>query len=208
GNKIGVNDQQMASGQVGFLNCPPMICKGDLSLEVEYLASAFRSLLDLIPPYFGWLVVALACLALPLSNERTRAPIRFLALCSLAMTLAFIVISKDIPPRYLSFIAAQIVILAAHGWVMIMERLRHRVFHPLRFATGRVAKHSVSVAATLLITFQPMGNVIALTHNIAQSQLANLDSQGYRTNDASGGGVREAALAMLSAEKNSPLPRD
>ncbi|MBI5713531.1 MAG: hypothetical protein HZC38_08945, partial [Chloroflexi bacterium] len=206
GNKIGVNDQQMASGQVGFLNCPPVICKGDLSLEVEYLASAFRSLLDLIPPYFGWLIIALACLALPLSNERTRAPIRFLALCSLAMTLAFIVISKDIPPRYLSFIAAQIVILAAHGWVMIMERLRHRVFHPLRFATGRVAKHSVSVAATLLITFQPMGNVIALTHNIAQSQLANLDSQGYRTNDASGGGVREAALAMLSVEKNSPLP--
>ena len=65
GNKIGVNDQQMASGQVGFLSCPPLICKGDLRLEIEYLASALRSLLELVPPYFGWLVVIVACLALP-----------------------------------------------------------------------------------------------------------------------------------------------
>jgi hypothetical protein len=196
----------MASGQVGFLNCPPVICKGDLGLEVEYLLSAFRSLLDLIPPYFGWLVVALACLALPLSSARTRAPIRFLALCSLVMSLTFIAISKDIPPRYMSFIAAQIVILAAHGWVMMMDKIRHRVFRNAPRSEAEWVKHAVSVAATLLITFQPMGNLIALTHNITQAQLANLDAQGYRTNDASGGGVREAALALLNAEKESPLP--
>ena len=194
GNKIGVNDQQMASGQVGFLNCPPVICKGDLSLEMEYLASAFRSLIDLIPPYFGWLIVALACAALPLSHAR--APIRFLALCSLAMSLTFIVISKDIPPRYMSFIAAQIVILAAHGWVMMMDRFGH----------SALTRAAITVLPTLFITLQPMGNLVALTHNIAQAQLANLDSQGYRTNDASGGGVREAALAMLNVEKESPLP--
>ncbi|MEK7439522.1 MAG: glycosyltransferase family 39 protein [Chloroflexota bacterium] len=196
GNKIGVNDQQMASGQVGFLSCPPLICKGDLRLEIEYLASALRSLLELVPPYFGWLVVIVACLALPLSNERTRAPIRFLALCSLAMSLTFIAISKDIPPRYMSFIAAQIVILAAHGWVMMMDR----------FGRSALTRAAITVLPTLLITFQPVGNVIALTHNIAQAQLANLDSQGYLTNDASGGGVRKAALAMLNAEKESPLP--
>ncbi len=196
GNKIGVNDQQMASGQVGFLSCPPLICKGDLSLEIEYLLSAFRSLLDLIPPYFGWLIVALACLALPLSNERTRSPIRFLVLCSLAMTITFIAISKDIPPRYMSFIAAQIVILAAHSWMMILNR----------FGRSTMARIVITVLPTLIITFQPMGNLIALTNNIEKAQLANLDSQGYRTNDASGGGVREAALAMLSAEKDSLLP--
>lgn len=187
-SRLGYDDQKLAGQQIGFVGCPPLVCRGDLAAQTDNLQRAFRTLLDLVQPYFGWPIILLACLAWPLSTGRQRKQIGWLAPGASGMLAAFVAIARDIPPRYIAFMAAPVVVLGAHGLVT---------------AAGR----SRSVAYLFVIAcLWPMSNTAAIVFNPTRADLPNLDRQQYVTQDSSGGGFREAAGAVLRREAASAVP--
>jgi len=191
-SRLGYDDQKLAGQQIGFVGCPPLLCRGDAAAQIDNLQRALRTLADLVQPYFGWPIIAFACLAWPLSPDQHRKKTAWLSLSAAGMLAAFIAIARDIPPRYIAFMCVPVVVLAAHG---------------LLSATRYFKRNALPM--TYLFVFAclwPMSNTVAIVINPANAELPNLDRQQYFTQDSSGGGIPEAALALLSREAASNVP--
>jgi hypothetical protein len=191
-SRLGYDDHKLAGQQIGFVGCPPLLCRGDAAAQIDNLQRALRTLADLVQPYFGWPIIAFACLAWPLSPDQHRKKTAWLTLGAAGTLVAFVAIARDIPPRYVAFVCLPVVVLAAHGLLSAASRFN-------RFASPVAYLFAIAC-------LWPMGNTAAIVVNPANANLPNLDRQQYVTQDSSGGGIREAALALLSREAASNVP--
>jgi len=192
-SRLGYDDQKLAGQQIGFVGCPPLLCRGDAAAQIDNLQRALRTLADLVQPYFGWPIIAFACLAWPLSPDQPRKKTAWLTLGAAGTLVAFVAIARDIPPRYVAFVCLPVVVLAAHGLLSAASRFN-------RFASPVAYLFAIAC-------LWPMGNTTAIVVNPANANLPNLDRQQYVTQDSSGGGIREAALALLGSQAaHNPPP--
>ncbi len=193
----GYDDSKLANQQVGFSTCPPAVCQLDVSKQFNVLLSSANSLLDLIPPYVGWPVVALAlCGWLIISRKTKRRETWTLALSSWGMLAAFLLTTRDSPPRYVSFLSMPLAALAASGLLSIAQIIHARL---------RVA-FAVAAVVLLVPTGWPAANTAPILFNPERARLPSLDRQGYFTSGYGGTGIREAALAVLGRETDSTAP--
>ncbi len=183
---LGENDQKLASQQIGFVSCPPLLCRGDLAGQLDNLQHAFRTLGELIPPYLGWPLIALALTVWLFSKQQRRRSIVWLAAGALAMLAAFLAIARDIPPRYVAFIAAPTVILAAQWVTVIRSRL--------------------SIALVVYLSLLASAQTALIIVNPLKAALPNLDQQQYVTQGSSAVGIDAAALALGDAARRNPPP--
>lgn len=179
----GDNDQKLVNQQVGFLHCPPLLCKGDLAEQVDNFGRALQTLAELIRSYVGLPLIVLTLLSLIGRDRRTV----FLFVGATGMLLAFITAARDIPPRYIAFMAMPTAVLGAQGL----------------FALSR--KSIVIACGLTLITLWPMANTAAIIADPIRANLPDLDRQSFAYG-AMHNGAHAAALTILKREANAALP--
>jgi hypothetical protein len=178
----GDNDQKLVNQQVGFLQCPPLLCKGDLAGQIDNFGRALQTLAELVRAYVGWPLIVFVGLSL----RRRKREVGFLFLGALGMLLAFLLAARDIPPRYMAFMVMPVAVLGAQGLFV-------------------VSRKSLALACALaLLTLWPMANTAAIIADPIKADLPDLDRQSF-TNGAMHTGMHEAALTILKREANTKL---
>ncbi len=181
---LGTANSIFANSQLSYVSCPPLLCAGDVTEQLRRLPEVVSGWLTIIPPYFGWplTIVAIAALLTP----QHRRVIVFLWLTVVSMTLAvWLAATQALPPRYYSFLAVPLTVLAAHGiWLVIAY-----------FNTLRVLK-TLRVWVVMGAVLWPMTNTWAIVTNPAQANLPAIDGRQYFTGPYAGVGFAEAAQSV------------
>jgi hypothetical protein len=181
----GQNDQRLVGQRVGYVGCPPLVCRGDFAEQSANLGRALRSLGDLVPPYLGLALMGLAAAAL--GGHAARRRVAFLAVGAAGMVLAFLPFASDIPPRYVAFAAAPLAILGARGLLSVSRR-------------------SLAGAGLLaLLALWPAANTALIVLRPAHAWLPALDRQRFE-NGALAIGLHQAALDILANEAGAERP--
>src|SRR5258705_8163687 len=71
GSRLGVDDGRAADGRMGFIQCPPVLCQGNLAEQWRATATLAPALPEVLALDFGWPLIALAALA-PLEARGAR----------------------------------------------------------------------------------------------------------------------------------------
>ena len=197
GPRLGSGGGILADSALSQQQCPPALCGGDWAEQWRRLPLALNSLPEVVPPYFGWPLLAAAVLGsvspLPAregsGGRASRRPlILTLALTLLLMLLAVIVTMRSVVvPRYMGFMVVPLLVLAANGVAFFFNR---RTFIPGLLALGIVA-----------LSFR---NSLTLLTAPTQVELPAIDRQQYLTGFYSGRGFRELA-ATVAAREPQPM---
>jgi hypothetical protein len=197
-SRLGGETSIFANAQLSFVSCPPVLCAGDVSEQLRRLPDVVSGWLALVPPYFGWPLLAMAVLALLTTHQRRR--VVFLWLTVGSMTLAvWLAATQALPPRYYSFLAAPLAVLAAHG-----------IWAAAQWFNRRSARVIVT-GALMGVVLWPMTNSWAIIHNPLRASLPAIDVRQYFTGPYAGVGFAEAAQqaqgdeALVLADSWFPL---
>jgi 4-amino-4-deoxy-L-arabinose transferase-like glycosyltransferase len=188
---LGQTTSIFANAQISYVTCPPLLCAGDVAEQLRRLPAVLDACLALVPPYFGWPLVGLAAVAW--LNQPARRLSVFLWLTILSMLVAvWLAAAQPLPPRYYSFLAAPMAVLAAVGIEAIAQRL-----HPRLSA-------SVSVPVLLGLAVWPIANTWAIITQPMQAQLPAIDQRQYVSGPYAGGAFAQAAQ-LIQADATAPL---
>lgn len=193
--RLGYNDSHLASQQIGFVGCPPIVCGFKVGDQLNNLQGFVGALNEEALPYYGWPVLLLAVLAVPLALPHQRRAVGVFALASLAMLVGFALTAKGyVPPRYMIFMAAPFTVLAGVAVAPLIERL---ATSSARVATG--------VIVTIGMLLWPGLNGLRITLDPAHAQMTNLDREGFYAPSA-GEGIRDAAFSLAIQQHADPPP--
>ncbi len=197
----------LGSGHLGFVACPPILCEGDLAKQITVIQVTLSLFLELIPPYLSWPVAGLAVISLidwHRPNSKGKAAIGF----GLITILIFHLFSTGglapgeifLPPRYLLPLAVPLAVLAASGLLMVW-RLGRR-FNDPRLVLWQAATALVIVFAIGLLLI----NTVTIGNDPWQASYPPADTRQYFTENGDGAGFREATLTALACmpECNPP----
>jgi len=193
--RLGYNDNHLASQQIGFVGCPPVVCGFNIPAQANNLKGFVGALNEEALPYYGWPILLLAVLAVPLALPTQRRPIGVFALASLAMLVGFGLTAKGyVPPRYMIFMAAPFTILAGVAVAALSQRL-----------TSQLTRNTVWGLTTAAILIWPGLNGLQMAVTPAQAQMTNLDRQGFYW-PSTGQGIRDAAQSLRVVTVSDPPP--
>ena len=150
-----------------------------------------RYLGDLIPPFAGWPLIGLACVAWFTSPVRSQSLVVYLSLSALTMLVVFLAISQAIPPRYIVFMAMPVTLLAARGLVSVADK------------TGRASFVVANLLAVLVLW--PMANTAVIIANPIQAGLPGLERLSF-SSGVYATAVRQGAAEVLKREAGSLMP--
>jgi len=182
---------------IGFIECPPLICHGNLAEQIRRLRVVGPALLETIPPYWGWPFSILALVAWPASLGEQRRTVAVLGIFSLSALLVFAVSAKDVlAPRYLAPLAVPLAVLAAQGISGISRQIVH----------NRRALNTGITLALVLAALWPAAHDAAIILRPETVRLPQIDRWQYFTGPFAGPGFRDAALAIQALEVGNPAP--
>lgn len=192
-DRLGVNDNRLATQSLGFIQCPPIACQLDAAEQWRQLQATLPPLPEVLAVYFGWPLLGLAALAGPLSPPHTRRRALWLA-AFVAGALAFFLLAgrQTLVPRYLSPLAAPLAALGAQGTLALLRRLPTR--------GGRLALGAPLVLALAL----PLANTAPLIMRPELARLPAFDRYQYFTGPVAGAAFQQAALE-IAAHDPAPL---
>lgn len=194
---IGKNGRPIGTPEAeGYLLCPPLICQGNFTAQLEALRLPLSSLIDLIMPYYGWPLIILALLAPCLYRTNTPRQSLFLVMSAAIMISGFIFTRPEITPRHLNFVVLPVVVLACHSFIEISSWL----------SLSHTTKAILFLSLMLVVMLFPVTNTFSLVYNFPNAYLPEADKRGYITTSSSGSGVHEAIMKILSTETNGSLP--
>ncbi|MEK7442339.1 MAG: glycosyltransferase family 39 protein [Chloroflexota bacterium] len=200
---LGDTVSTLVNQKVGFIQCPDLICQKSLSGQIRQITIFADLLLDFIPPYLGWPLVALSVLALPLSAPIHRRQAAYLFLSALGMMGAMaLTVKLGMPPRYIVYITTPVVTLAALGVFSVLE-LISRWLAGSSFSRG--ARFAVGGLLLMFVSAMPVSNTIAIITETSKATLSQIDLFNYYQ-DQPGPGATKAALAVLKRESQSAVP--
>src|SRR5205085_7466065 len=188
--QLGNNDNTLFSQQVGFVGCPPLLCRGSL---VEQMANLRQAAAIGVPAgaiYFGGPLIALALLAWRAGPNRARRPFIWLSLSTVAMLLAFPLTARNVPPRYYSFLAVPVTALAACG---LAAAARGRI----RFGPPRESLKQLARLLAVGLAFQATALVGPVILTPERARLPEIDHWQYFSGPPAGTGIDQAALNFL-----------
>ncbi len=194
---LGYNNELMLRQQVGHVGCPPLLCQGDLSKQMENFVGAAQQLKEMTKAYLGWPLIGLVAASVPLAYLARSVRWRRAALVLIAESAMLIVFSSAalfLPPRYLPFLSLPISVLGAAGAVWLIERFRNR------WVRG-------GLAGGLALAHLWLGvNAIMLATQPEQASMPYTDRVNYLTGIISGPGLLEAKNTIMEREADSPIP--
>jgi 4-amino-4-deoxy-L-arabinose transferase-like glycosyltransferase len=214
----GVNDGTFVEQNVGFIGCPPLLCQGDWARQLYEWQSAGAVLLDFLPRYFGWPLLALAALAGLAQPRGRRGPVVFLLLMTIGMSAALLALAKGVPRTPLSQgVCGQLAptleaaaLAAFPPLISLPPRYYSTVSVPLavlgalglvglaRMAARRWPRggQTAWLGVITLIALIPFANSALIILDPAQADLPVVDRWQYFAGPYAGPGFREAALAI------------
>ncbi|MGQ0603170.1 MAG: hypothetical protein ACT4QE_15920 [Anaerolineales bacterium] len=228
GPRLGSGGGILADSSLSQLQCPPILCEGDWAEQGRRFPLALGSLPEVVPPYFGWPLIAAALFGVAVKGRSSPLPsgegsgVRantrpftiILALTTLVMLLAVIVTMQSVVvPRYMGFMIVPLLVLAANGVAFFFKgrnflaAVRHRrVGEPPKLDEVQRRSPSGVLAAVLALTIGTFSfrNSLTLLTTPTQVELPAIDRQQYLTGFYSGIGFREIAATVLARE-SQPL---
>lgn len=179
----------LSNAELSQMQCPPVLCSGDFAEQARRLPITAISLINTIPPYFGWPLVLLAILG-GLIALYTRQRLGVWLALSLAVMLAaaFFSMRADFVARYVGFLAIGACVLAAYAIIFLLRQ------------------HGTLI--TLLVSSLV---VLSLSHSFtlitepARFALPPIDEVQYRLNVYSGTGFAELTRIVQQHSNDSPL---
>ena len=217
----GVNDGTFVNQEVGFIGCPALVCQGTqngVTRQLYEWQSAGAVLLDFLPRYFGWPLLALAALAWLARPRGGRGPIVWLLLLTIGMAAAHVALAKGVPRTPLSQgICGQVTpaieaaaLAAFPPLISLPPRYYTYVGVPLAVlgALGLVALAGAAarlwprvgprvwLSAMVFVALIPFANSALIVLAPAQANLAVVDRWQYFAGPYAGPGFSEAALAV------------
>jgi hypothetical protein len=231
-SRWGYNDRALIDQNVGYIGCPPLLCQGNWTRQLYEWQSAGMVLLDFIPVYFGWPILALASIAWLAQPRGQRRFIAFLSLTTLGLGLALLLLAKGMPRTPLSNgLCAQVpatneaaTLGAFPPLISLPPRYYSFVSAPLvvlaalglvglaqsvahRWWAGAGPQGQVVLLGVLVLaTLIPMANSALLILKPAQAYLPRVDRWQYFAGPYAGPGFREASLAIQTQTALSGQP--
>lgn len=201
GPRVGATSGGVLVGATATLmQCPPALCRGDFAEQAQLLPLALSSLADMIPPYFGWPLVALALVALALESrdavrsglsDRVRLSLSLGAATLLMLAAVLAALRAELLPRYAGFLAPAVCILA----VLAFQRYRLAYGHNL-----------IPNAAVVTLIVLTLTNSYTLVTAPTRAALPPVDERQYLTGPYSGVGFRELIQIIRERETDPQRP--
>jgi 4-amino-4-deoxy-L-arabinose transferase-like glycosyltransferase len=214
----GSSNPALLQQNVGFIGCPPLLCRGDWPRQLAEWQRAGAGVLDFVPPYFGWPVLALAMAAWLAQPRGRRRPIAVLGLTTLGFVLALLFVAKSMPRTSLAkgpctqlVSASETAMLSGFpALISVPPRYYSFVSVPLVVlaALGAVGvagvaarrwwrvNQAVLLGGLVFVALIPMANTALVVMAPAQAQLPRVDRWQYFVGPYAGPGFREIALAL------------
>lgn len=190
---LGVNAQPLFGRTIGFVQCPPLLCKLSASAQWAALQTIAPALPELLLVDFGWPVLLLTCLAWPLSPNNKQPAVRWLLAVVFSILSFFVFAGRaQLVARYLSPLAMPLAALSALGLFSLLQRFRPG---PARW---------VSAIAMVSITAIPLVNTVRLITQPLQARLPAFDRVQYETGFVAGNAFQTIALT-IAAQDPAPL---
>jgi len=187
--RLGLNDGNLINQRLGFLQCPPVLCKLDLAEQWRQLQVVGPPLPELLAVDYGWPLLGLAGLAWPMSAASKRRQTAFIFLFAAGTMAALVLASRhQLVARYLSPLAVPFVALGAYGLVALVRR------------ASTLGKRLVMTGGLMLAVAAPLSNSLVLIAQPARARLPAFDRIQYFTGAVAGVGIQEAALAIYARE--------
>jgi 4-amino-4-deoxy-L-arabinose transferase-like glycosyltransferase len=224
----GVNDGTFVEQNVGFIGCPPLLCRGNWTRQFYEWQSAGAVLLDFLPRYFGWPLLALAALAWRAQPPGRRGSIVLLLLLTFGMSAALLILAKGVPRTPLSRgLCGQLTpeleaaaLAAFPPLISLPPRYFSFVSAPLAVlgALGLVALARTAaqrwpgggriawLGACTLVALLPFANSALIVLAPGQADLPRVDRWQYFAGPYAGLGFREVALAIQAQTDPPALP--
>lgn len=194
---LGKNGRPIGTPEAeGYLLCPPLICQGDFTAQLEALRLPLTSLNDLIMPYYGLPLIVLAVLAPFLNRANKLRQSLFLVITATTMISGFVFTRPEITPRHLNFVVLPIVALASHSFIEILTWIPY----------SQTMKAFLILPLMLGVILFPATNTLSLVYNFPNVYLPEADRRGYITSSSSGSGIHEAILKILTTATNDSPP--
>lgn len=208
-NRLGNANSIFANTQLSYVTCPPLVCAGNVSEQLRRLPEVINGWLSIIPPYFGWPLMVLAGSALFAAQHRRVVVFLWVTMASMTFAM-WLAATQALPPRYYSFLAVPLSVLAAQG----IETLT--MFGETRFPNehGFLARPIIRVwvgAIAIGVVLWPMANTWPIITHPTQANLPAIDMRQYVSGPYAGVGFAEAAHsvqadnALVLAESWFPL---
>ncbi len=203
GPRVGAPGGVLLGATATLMQCPPALCRGDVAEQVRLLPGALSSLADMIPPYFGWPLTALALIALVLElrdavqsrrerlSERVRLSVSLGAATLLMLSALLAALRAELLPRYAGFLAPAVCVLAA----LAFDRYRH--------AHGNNLIPNAAVGLLIVLT---LTNSYTLVTAPTRAALPPIDERQYLTGPYSGVGFRELMHTIRDYEADPQRP--
>ena len=190
-SRLGINNQELVNEQVGYIGCPPLICQIDLGSQIgffKYVGAIITS--DVIPSYFGWILIVLSLLAPSFTPLGKRREMWFMFAWLVFSLFTFMLFSRDLPPRYLSFITVPITILGATTIIVLVKRF----------------SYWGAVISFLALTLWGFSNDVPLLFKPDKARLPFYDRYFYFTSVYNNTGLDLACTTILKREALHTLP--
>jgi len=205
GPRVGTPSGVLLGTTVTLMQCPPALCRGDVAEQVRLLPGALSSLTEMIPPYFGWPLIALALIALALElrdavrsgqrrerrSERVRLSMSLGAATLLMLAVLLAALRAELLPRYAGFLAPAVCVLAA----LAFDRYRHA------YGNALIPNAAVGLLIALTLT-----NSYTLVTAPTRAALPPIDERQYLTGPYSGVGFRELMHTIRDYETDPQRP--
>jgi 4-amino-4-deoxy-L-arabinose transferase-like glycosyltransferase len=201
GPRVGETSSGVLVGATATLmQCPPALCRGNFAEQARLLPLALSSLADMIPPYFGWALVALALIAFGLElrdavraglNERVRLSLSVSIAAVLMLGAVLAALRGELLPRYAGFLAPAVCLLAALA------------FQRYRRAHGNNLIPNAAVVTLIVLT---LTNSYTLVTVPTRAALPSVDERQYLTGPYSGVGFRELMHLIPERETDPQRP--
>jgi hypothetical protein len=190
--RLGTPGGVLTDPNTSLVQCPPALCRGDWAEQWRRLPDAANSLIEIVPPYVGWGLIALAVLGAVAPGPRRREALALGLAMAAFLAAAVASVHYVIFPRYVIYLTAPLVAIAVRGFALIVTALRGR----LRWA---------AIAAGLAALVWAAPNTLAIVARPAEAALPPVDVRQYRTGIYSGIGF-EAAVKAMEAQLSSSKP--
>ncbi len=187
--RLGVNDGRLAQQNLGFIQCPPIVCQLNGVEQWHQLQQVTPALPELLALDFGWPLVGLASLAWLLSPLRWRRRVFFLWAFAVGGLAFFLLAGRgQLVARYLSPLAVPLVTLGAVGFWGLIHR------------TGSRPRQWVTAVGLVLTLCASLTHTVVLIIRPELAPIPAFDRHQYFTGPVGGAAFQAAALDILAQE--------